>query len=117
MRCVVLGLAIAVAGHSVAIAQQCGEPPVVSDKSVKAELDGQAKLLYGKVGDVGLKGDFETARTDVLSKYPNADRVRNDTYMLYQICIAISGDGKLTGPEKVQLLLQVQKAMNSPTVR
>jgi len=112
MRSVVLGFAIAVAVPTFGIAQQCGDPPVVSDKSLKAELDAQAKLLYGKVGDVGLKGDFESARTDVLSKYPNADKVRNDTYLLYQTCMAILGDTKLTGPEKVQQLLQVQKAMN-----
>jgi hypothetical protein len=51
----------------------------------------------------------------VLAKYPNADKVRNDTYILYQICMAIVGDTKLTGPEKVQQLLQVQKAMNPST--
>jgi hypothetical protein len=117
MRSVVLGFAIAAVFPTFGIAQQCGDPPVVSDKSLKAELDGQAKLLYGKIGDVGLKGDFESARTDVLAKYPNADKVRNDTYMLYQICMAISGDAKLTGPEKVQLLLQVQKAMNPPALK
>jgi hypothetical protein len=58
MRSVVLGFAIAVAVPTSGIAQQCGDPPVVSDKSLKAELDGQAKLLSGKIGDVGLKGGF-----------------------------------------------------------
>jgi hypothetical protein len=117
MRSVLLGFAIAVALPTFSFAQQCGEPPVVSDKSLKAQLDGQAKLLSGKIGDVGLKGDLESARADVLAKYPNADKVRNDTYMLYQVCMSIMGDTKLTGAEKVQLLLQVQKAMNPPAVR
>ena len=113
MRVAIFGLAIAIMASSLAAAQQCGDAPRVSDQSLKAELEGQAKLLSGQIGEAGLKGQIESARTDVLNKYPNADRVRNDTFLLYVLCNAILGDPKLSAQEKVRLMLEVQQSLNS----
>ena len=112
VRAALVGLAIAITAPSIGIAQQCGDPPRNIDQSLKAELEGKAKLLFGQIGEVGLKGQIESARTDVLNKYPNADKVRTDAFMLYMLCDAISKDTKLTAQEKVRLMLQVQQSLN-----
>src|SRR3974390_2673100 len=60
--------------HS-ALAQQCVDPPRVDDQTLKGVIDGKAKFLSSLVGDAGLKGHVEIAKTDIFSKYPNSDQV------------------------------------------
>jgi hypothetical protein len=111
MRAAIIGLAIAITAPSVINAQQCGEAPLVSDQSLKGELEGKAKSLSGYLGEAGLKAQIESARTDVLNKYPNADRVRIDSYMLYMLCKTLLSDSKLTAQEKVKMMLEVQQSL------
>ncbi len=112
MRAAIIGLAITISAPSFVSAQQCGEPPIVSDQSLKGELEGKAKFLSGYLGEAGLKGQMESARTDVLNKYPNADRVRIDSYMLYMLCKTIFvPDSKLTAQEKVRMMLEMQQSL------
>src|SRR6185312_11976406 len=54
----------------------CGDPPRVDDQSLKGDLEGKAKFLSSLVGDANLKGQIESARTDIFSKYPNASATR-----------------------------------------
>jgi len=112
MRAALIGLSIVMATASFAAAQECGEPPRVSDQSLKAELEGKANFLSGHLGGAGLKTQLESARTDVLSKYPNADRVRTDTFMLYMLCKTIMGDPKLSAQEKIKMMLEVQQSLS-----
>ena len=111
MRAAIIGLAVAITTPSVINAQQCGEAPIVSDQSLKGDLEGKAKFLSGYLGEAGLKGQMESARTDVLSKYPNADRARIETYMLYMLCKTILGDSTLTAQEKIKMMLEVQQSL------
>src|SRR5208282_4584523 len=78
----------------------CGDPPRVDDQSLKGDLDGKARFLSSLVGDAGLKGQIETARTDIFSKYPNADKTRSDAYPEYMACSFVLSDPKLAAAEK-----------------
>ncbi len=82
----------------------CGDPPRVDDQSLKGDLEGKAKFLSSLVGDASLKGQMETARTDVFSKYPNADRTRSDAYLEYMLCSLVLSDPKLSAAEKFRAI-------------
>jgi hypothetical protein len=89
-------------GHAFAQAGSCGSPPVVDDGSIKGTLDSKASFLKTFVGDVGLAGQVEIAKNDVLSRYPNADQLRLKQYFLYVICVQIMNDTKLDTLEKIK---------------
>ncbi len=111
MRANLVGLLIAIALAHSALAQQCGEPPRVDDQMLKGEIDGKAKFLSTLVGDAGLKGQVEMAKTDIFSKYPNADKLHSDTYLLYMFCTSVLSDAKLSSQDKLHAILDVQKAL------
>jgi hypothetical protein len=87
----------------------CGEPPVVEDIDLKGQIEGKARILSGLVGDSTLRGQTEVARRDVLSRYPNADRLRLNQYFLYVVCSAIMIDTTMSTAEKLN---QVRAARN-----
>jgi hypothetical protein len=89
-------------GHAFAQAASCGSPPVVDDGSIKGTLDSKASFLKTFVGEVGLTGQVEIAKNDVLSRYPNADQLRLKQYFLYVICMQIMTDTKLGTLEKIK---------------
>jgi hypothetical protein len=88
----------------------CGHPPRVDDQSLKGDLEGKAKFLSSLVGDAGLKGQFETARTDILSKYPNADKTRSKAYLQYMLCSFVLSDPKLSAQEKFRAIQEFRQA-------
>jgi hypothetical protein len=88
----------------------CGHPPRVDDQSLKGDLEGKAKFLSSLVGDAGLKGRIETARTDILSKYPNADKTRSDAYLQYMLCSFVLSDPKLSAQEKNRAIQEFRQA-------
>jgi hypothetical protein len=113
MRYIPIALAVVVAMLPLASeAQQpsCGDPPRVDDQSLKGDLEGKAKFLSSLVGGAGLKGQIETARTDVLSKYPNADRTRSDAYLQYMLCSFVLSDPKLSPQEKFRAIQEFRQA-------
>jgi hypothetical protein len=114
MRRIFLVLAMAVMAVSPTHAQQCGDPPRVDDQSLKGELEGKAKLLTGWIGDAGLKGQIETARTDILSKYPDAAKLHSDTYLLYMFCTFVLADPKLAAPERLRAIEEFQQSISKP---
>src|SRR6202008_2775562 len=87
-----------------ALAQQCGPPPRVDDETLKGDLEGKAKFLSGFVGDAGLKGRIETARTDIFGKYPSANQARSDSYLQYMFCQFVLSDTRLTPQEKFKAI-------------
>jgi hypothetical protein len=112
MRYIPIALAVVVAALPLASeAQQpsCGDPPRVDDQSLKGDLEGKAKFLSSLVGDAGLKGQFETARTDIFSKYPNADRTRSDAYLEYMLCSFVMSDPKLSSQEKFRAIQEFRQ--------
>jgi len=118
MRCISITLAVLLALLPLASeAQQqpsCGDPPRVDDQSLKGDLEGKAKFLSSLVGDAGLKGQIETARTDIFSKYPNADRTRSDAYLEYMLCSFVLSDPKLSPQEKFRAIQEFRQAESQP---
>jgi len=106
----VTGLALALPISSATYAQQCGDPPRVDDQLLKGELDGKAQFLSSLVGNAGLRGQIEVARNDVLNRYPNADKVRSDSYMLYMFCTFVLSDAKLTAQEKFRAIQEYRQS-------
>ena len=100
MRIVMLTLAAWLTLFATAPAQpSCGDPPRVDDQTLKTDLEGKAKLLSNLVGNASLKGQIDTTRVDIFSKYPNAGAAHSDTYLEYMFCSFVLTDPKLSGQE------------------
>ena len=97
-------------------ASSCGSPPSVDDVSIKGELDSKANLLKTFVGDVGLKGQVEFSKNDVLQRYPNADQLRLKQYFLYVVCLQIMADTKLGTIEKIKVFKEASDAIFPPAL-
>lgn len=95
----------------------CGDPPRVDDQTLKGDLEGKAQFLSRLVGDANLKGQIETARTDIFSKYPNAGEAHSDAYLEYMFCSFVLSDPKLTAQEKLRAILEFRQAEREPVAR
>jgi len=84
---------------------RCGEPPLVAEESLKAEINGKAEALFGLVGRADLGGKVESARTDVFSKYPNADKVRAQAYFAYVFCTTVLADPSLSPEQRIRSIV------------
>jgi hypothetical protein len=115
MRTVVAPLAAWLALFAIAQAEpSCGDPPRVDDQSLKGDLEGKAQFLSKLIGDANLKGQIETARTDIFSKYPNAGATRSDAYLEYMFCSFVLTDPKLTAQEKFRAIQEFRQAERQP---
>ena len=114
MRIFVLALAIVLGATWHAAAQpSCGDPPRVDDQSLKGTLDGKARFLSSMIGDANLKGELETARTDVFSKYPQADRTRSEAYLEYMLCSFVLSDPRLSAQDKLKAIQEFRQQGHS----
>jgi len=109
---ILMAFVLAVVLPSLASAQQCGEPPRVDDQSLRGDLEGKAKLLSSLVGDANLQGRIEIAKTDIFSKYPNADKLRSSTYLLYVFCTTVLADPKYDPNQRFQAIITMQNTLN-----
>jgi hypothetical protein len=117
MRIIVATISAWLAVYAVAQTQpqtSCGDPPRVDDQTLKGDLEGKAQFLSKLVGDAGLKGRIEAARTDIFSKYPNAGTTRSDAYLEYMFCSFVLGDAKLSGQEKFRAIQEYRQASAQP---
>ncbi len=92
----------------------CGDPPLLENSSLKGELTGKAQLLSKFVGDVQLTGKIETSRTEVLTKYPDAERTRGNAYFEYQICVVIMNDKSMSTQQKLDELRKTRREFQKP---
>jgi hypothetical protein len=92
----------------------CGEPPPVADESLRAEIEGKAKLLSRLIGETSLSGSIETAREEIFSKYPDAELSRSNAYFEYQMCVLIMNDKAMTTQQKVEELKKVKREFGKP---
>lgn len=115
MRNMLIALAIVITAPLLAHAQQCGDPPRVDDQLLKGDLEGKAKLLSSFVGDANLKGRVEAARTDIFSKYPEANQAHSDAYLQYMFCTFVLSDPKLSAQEKFQAIQEFRRPLPSPS--
>ncbi|MGH0036981.1 MAG: hypothetical protein ACQGVK_18290 [Myxococcota bacterium] len=87
----------------------CGDPPPVADESLAGELSSKAKVLSRFLGDAELSGKIKTSRSEVFSRYPNADRVVVDHYLLYQTCLILTRDKGLSTTQKLEELRKMRR--------
>lgn len=96
-----------------ALEAKCGDPPRIEDQSLKVEVEGKAKLLFRSIADTSLSGKMEAARTDIFSKFPDANKARSDTYFQYMFCQFVINDPQLSELKKIDALKKFQKIMQS----
>jgi hypothetical protein len=89
---------------------KCGEVPLIADESLKAEIEGKARLLSRYLGDAALSGQIETSRKDIFAKYPNAQKARADAALEYQMCEYLKQDKTLSPLEKFKMLRDMKGA-------
>lgn len=92
----------------------CGPPPVVADEKLKGEIEGQAELVLKFLGNARLSGNIQKARKDVFSNYPNADKLRTDTFFQYQFCLLLMKDDSLNDKQKREELKKMQREFFKP---
>lgn len=99
-------LALGLAGSALAndIKTLCGEPPVVTNDTLKGELDGKASLIKRLVGQAEFTGVVEATREDVFENYPNADEARANAYLFYVACALTVDDKKMNAIEKLDAI-------------
>jgi hypothetical protein len=91
----------------------CGDAPVVEDGTIKGALDGKAELLMRFIGNAQLKGEVDVARSDVLSRYPNASALRINQYFLYVVCMAIFQDKAMSTLDKINAFTKARNSIFS----
>ena len=90
----------------------CGDPPPVADEALKGEIQGRAGVLTRLLGEVEIGGAIDNSRTEIFSKYPNADE-RSDAYFEYQICVLLMQDDKLTTSQKIDELKKIRREFSN----
>jgi hypothetical protein len=100
-------LVASTAGHAGSL---CGEAPPVDDQSLKGLLEGKAEFLSRLVGNASLKGNLDSARQDIFSKYPNADKARSEAYLEYMLCTFVLSDPKLSPNEKFKAIQEFRQS-------
>ena len=112
---VTLFLALAVgAPTSKALALTCGELPRVDDERLRAEIDVQGNILSKRIGSVEFGTSLDRSRTDIFSRYPNADRTRLNERLFIYLCQSLDADKSLTEAQKREELIQLRRQMDSP---
>jgi hypothetical protein len=105
----------ATAHNAFAQAAMCGDAPAMTDLRLKGELDSKATVLSRFLGDLKFKGQVEVEKQDVLSRYPNADKLRLNQYFLYQVCILIMSDSRMSTEKKYELLTHARESIFNPS--
>jgi len=91
----------------------CGDPPPVANEALKGEIEGKAQLLSRFIGDANLSGKIETSRTEIFSKYPDAEKSRANAFFDYQVCVLIMNDKKLDTIQKLNELKKIKREFNN----
>lgn len=92
----------------------CGDSPPVANETLKADIKGKAQLLTKYVGDAELGGQIQTSRTEIFSKYPDAEKSRSNAYFEYQVCILIMSDTTRSNVDKLKSLEDSRREFNKP---
>lgn len=111
---VVLALAALIPRTTLAQADMCGDPPPVADQKLEAELVGQAQIARKILGSGELQAFIKKSRTEIFSKYPNAEESRSNAFYEYQICVLILGDSTLSTEQKLTFLMKSRREFAKP---
>lgn len=86
-----------------AFAQDCTplrpSQPVNTDVANKTKAD--ANVLLKSLGSGGIENDYRRIQADVLSQYPNADRVHIWDSFVYMLCTLLRSSTALSDAEKL----------------
>lgn len=95
----------------------CGDAPPVANELLKGEIKGKAQLLTRYFGESELSGKIETSRTEIFSRYPEAEKSRSNAYFEYQVCVLIMGDNTKTPTQKLDALKEIKREFGKPAVQ
>lgn len=107
-------LVLIVASNNVAAHAICGDPAPVADDSLRGEIEGEAHVLSRLIGSAELAGEIQTSRTEIFSRYPEAEKSRSNSYFEYMMCVTIMDDKELSTREKLDELIRVRNAFREP---
>jgi hypothetical protein len=112
---VMFSIAVLFAASTGARSEPCGDAPLVSDESLKGELDSRATVLSRLFGDLKFQGEVQIQRNDVLSRYPAADKLRVNQYFLYAVCQLIMADTQASLEQKIKMLGDARESISLPS--
>ena len=93
----------------------CGGPPPVADETLKGTIQGKANMLTQFFGQAELGGQLEAARTDIFSRYPQAERARGIAYLQYVMCSLLAADQSLSIHDKIDELMRIKEILQPET--
>ena len=106
-----LAAALAIAVPAPAAAQDpdalCGTSPPLADEHVSAEIE--AKFAGLRWWEVGGAGRYEQNTEEVLSRYPDADRLLINLAIFRTMCLVLLAEGEMTQREKVDELSALRR--------
>ncbi|QHG64917.1 hypothetical protein [Pseudomonas putida] len=94
------------------LAVGCGEAPPVSNTALQASLKGEAEVLFKQIGSASLDGAIEKSKTEIFSKYPDAEKSRTNAFYQWQICVLIMDDKTMSTSEKIKTVNDVYDRIN-----
>ena len=101
-----------------AMAIECGGQPenVPSSiqQSLSGDVEGKAQAFTKLLGDASLKGKVDASKAEIYQKYQNLDKSQIDKYMIWISCQTINEDRMLKSSEKLELFMNVYKAIETP---
>lgn len=112
-------LSVSLLAYGNASAQECDplkpSPPRNLSEEVVGKIDAKVSGLASKLLNAGgtLEGTYRQASTDVLSEYPNADRLYLWDRTIYLYCVTINKSG-LSDNEKMNRIEKLMDRLNSP---
>lgn len=110
MRNIVLMMVIVVVLLSVSVfAQDDCPPPMTKREDIERTIKGHANVLTKAIGSGNFEYLYKKKENEVLSKYPNADKVFIDSYFLYILCKEIHKSENLK--DKTDAIIRVRKAI------
>jgi hypothetical protein len=95
----------------------CGDPPPVANESLEGEIKGKAQLVTKFLGDAELAGKIKSSRSEIFSKYPNAEQSRANAYFEYQVCVLLMNDTQMSTKEKLNELQKIKREFGKPVSR
>jgi len=93
-------------------ADGCGEAPPVSNTALQASLKGEAEVLFKQIGSASLDGAIEKSKTEIFSKYPEAEKSRTNAFYQWQICVLIMNDTSMSTGDKIKTVNDVYDRIN-----
>jgi hypothetical protein len=115
MKILILAIMLTISGWSARAqtADICGGPPPVANEDLKGEIEGRAQFLSRFLGEAELGGKIETSRSEIFSRYPDADE-RSDAYFEYQVCVLLMEDRSISNIEKIEKLKEIRREFSQP---